>query len=54
VDVQGRLGALSKFLGHVAPHSTQVYLTITADLLKAADLRFHEHFGCLFDGEVGR
>lgn len=49
VDVQSRLPALSTFLGHVNPQSTQVYLTITADLLREANARFHRHFGSAFD-----
>jgi integrase/recombinase XerD len=49
VDVQSRLPALSTFLGHVDVTSTQVYLTITIDLLREANDRFHSHFGCLFD-----
>src|SRR5260370_22664810 len=34
-----RLIHLSTFLGHVDPHSTAVYLTITEDLLLEADKR---------------
>ncbi len=49
VDVQSRLPALSTFLGHVDPQSTEVYLTITADLLREANVRFHRHFGSHFD-----
>jgi integrase/recombinase XerD len=51
VDVQSRLPLLSTFLGHVDVHSTQVYLTVTADLLREANDRFHRHFGSLFDEE---
>lgn len=39
-DVAVRLHSLSTFLGHVDPSSTQVYLTITADLLAEAGDRF--------------
>src|SRR5207245_264494 len=49
IDVQSRLPALSTFLGHIDPQSTQVYLTITADLLREANVRFHRHFGSHFD-----
>lgn len=49
VDVQSRLPALSTFLGHVNPQATEVYLTITADLLREANARFHRHFGDQFD-----
>ncbi len=49
VDVQSRLPALATFLGHVNPESTQVYLTITAELLGEANARFHRHSGSLFD-----
>ena len=39
VDVQSRLPALSTFLGHANPQATEVYLTITADLLREANAR---------------
>ncbi|MCH7725299.1 MAG: tyrosine-type recombinase/integrase [Planctomycetes bacterium] len=51
-EVQSKLGRLATFMGHVDPHSTQIYLTITWDLLTEADARFHQHFGCTFDEEV--
>ena len=50
-DVQSRLPALATFMGHVRPESTQVYLTITTELLQEANARFHRHFGCLFEEE---
>lgn len=40
IDPQARLNHLSTFLGHVGLHSTAVYLTITSDLLEAANQRF--------------
>ena len=40
VDPNSRLVHLSAFLGHLDPASTAVYLTITEDLLPAADRRF--------------
>lgn len=40
VDPAARLFHLSTFLGHVNPSSTAVYLTITAELLSAANRRF--------------
>jgi integrase len=49
VDVQSRLPALATFLGHANPQATEVYLTITADLLREANARFHQHFGSPFD-----
>ena len=49
VDVQTRLARLSTFLGHVSIHSTQVYLSITDDLLDAANGRFWRRFGSLLD-----
>jgi site-specific recombinase XerD len=52
VDVQGRLPALATFLGHVDPEATQVYLSITAELLREANARFHRHFGSSFDEEA--
>ena len=54
VDVQSRLPALATFLGHVDVKYTQVYLTVTAELLQEANGRFHRQFGCLFDEEVCR
>jgi integrase len=52
VDVQNRLTVLATFMGHVNITSTQLYLTITFDLLQEASGRFHRHFGCQFDAEV--
>ena len=40
VDPNARLNYLSTFLGHISPHSTAVYLTITSELLEAANQRF--------------
>jgi integrase len=40
VDPNARLNHLATFLGHVNPHSTAVYLTITGELLRAANERF--------------
>lgn len=40
IDPQARLNHLSTFLGHVGPHSTAVYLTITSELLQSANQRF--------------
>ena len=51
VDVQSKLPLLSTFMGHVEVSSTQVYLTITADLLNEASGRFYRHFGDLADAE---
>jgi integrase len=45
VDVQSRLPWLSTFLGHVDIQSTEVYLTITADLYEQASARFYRCFG---------
>jgi integrase len=45
VDVQTRLPWLSTFLGHVDIQSTEVYLTITADLYEQASARFYRCFG---------
>jgi hypothetical protein len=39
-DVQARLPLLSTYLGHVCLVSTQVYLDITAELLREAARRF--------------
>jgi site-specific recombinase XerD len=40
IDPQARLNHLSTFLGHTGLHSTAVYLTITSELLEAANQRF--------------
>jgi site-specific recombinase XerD len=40
VNVSSRLYALSTFMGHVDPTTTQVYLTITDELLQEANKRF--------------
>jgi site-specific recombinase XerD len=50
--VQSHLPTLATFLGHVDPEATQVYLSITAELLQEANARFHRHFGSSFDEEV--
>jgi integrase len=42
VDPNRRLIHLATFLGHVDPNSTAVYLTITDELLREADQRFHD------------
>jgi integrase len=43
VDVQSRLPQLSTFLGHVDPSSTAVYLTMTSEILEAANRRFEAY-----------
>jgi site-specific recombinase XerD len=45
VDVQNRLMLLSTFMGHVEIRSTEVYLTVTAELLGEANARFRRQFG---------
>lgn len=45
VDVQARLPLLATFLGHVDIQSTEVYLTVTDDLLLEANSRFYDNFG---------
>jgi integrase len=42
-DVQARLPLLSTYLGHVNVSATSVYLTMTADLLGEASLRFERY-----------
>ncbi|EKD45872.1 MAG: hypothetical protein ACD_69C00102G0002 [uncultured bacterium] len=42
INPMQKLIHLSTFLGHVDPSSTAVYLTITEDLLKEANLRFEK------------
>src|SRR5262249_1191251 len=51
-DVQSRLPLLATFMGHIGPQSTEVYLTITAELLQEANARFHRQFGRAFDEEA--
>lgn len=45
VDVQDRLMFLSTFMGHVEIQSTEVYLTVTAELLREANTRYRRQFG---------
>jgi site-specific recombinase XerD len=52
VDVQSRLLSLSVFMGHVNIHSTQVYLTVTGDLLREANERFRRHVASVIDVEA--
>jgi site-specific recombinase XerD len=52
VDVQSRLPLLSTFMGHLNLKSTEVYLTISMELLSEASTRFHRYFGYQFDEEV--
>lgn len=42
-DVQTLLPALSTYLGHVDPRSTQCYLPMTPELLKEANSRFQDY-----------
>jgi integrase len=43
LDPAARLHQLSTFMGHVAPSSTAVYLTITPALLEEANHRFERY-----------
>ena len=43
-DVQRLLPRLSTYLGHISISSTQVYLTMTPELLKEAAMRFERYF----------
>jgi integrase/recombinase XerD len=43
VDVQARLPLLSTYLGHVNVSATSVYLTMTAELLGEASMRFERY-----------
>jgi site-specific recombinase XerD len=52
VDVQKRLVLLSTFMGHFNIKSTQVYLTITDDILKEANKRFHKNFGAFIGKDI--
>lgn len=49
VDPATRLFHLSTFLGHVNPSSTAVYLTITSELLVAANRRFEGFAAAVLD-----
>ena len=44
-DVQRLLPMLSVYMGHASLASTQVYLTVTPELLRAASLRFQRYAG---------
>ena len=44
-DVQSKLQLLSAFMGHKEIHSTEVYITMTMDLLKEANTRFYNYSG---------
>mgnify|MGYP001572115055 CR=1 FL=1 len=50
INPQDRLLQLSTFMGHVHPSSTAVYLTITAELLEEANLRFRNFASPLMKG----
>jgi hypothetical protein len=50
LDPADRLNYLSTFLGHVNPQSTAVYLTITNELLEAANERFEAYSAPLRQG----
>ena len=52
VNPMQRLIHLSTFLGHVEPSSTAVYLTITEDLLREANLRFEKFTTHLIEEET--
>jgi site-specific recombinase XerD len=52
VDVQSKLLQLSTFMGHSEIHSTQIYLTITNELLEEANKRFYKKFGTFFKLEI--
>lgn len=52
IDVQNKLLLLSTFMGHINIYSSQVYLTITDDLLIEANERFYNKFGTIFDKEI--
>ena len=43
LDVQKLLPYLSTYLGHVSIAATQVYLTMTPELLQAASVRFEQY-----------
>jgi integrase len=52
LDVQRLLPGLSTHLGHVDLASTQVYLTMTPELLAEASLRFERYVGEVAHGEA--
>ena len=49
-DVQRLLPALSTYLGHASVAGTQVYLTMTPELLREASLRFAQYAGARIGG----
>ena len=52
VDVQNKLPLLSTFMGHIDIYSSQVYLTITDDILREANDRFYSQFGTFLGKEI--
>jgi site-specific recombinase XerD len=52
VDVQDKLPLLSTFMGHIDIYSSQVYLTITDDILREANDRFYSQFGTFLGKEI--
>ena len=52
VDIQSKLILLSTFMGHISIYSTQLYLTITAELLQEANNRFYKTFEPYFKKET--
>ena len=52
-DVQNKLPLLSTYMGHVNVASTQVYLTVTAELLEEVNHRFEAYAGKLITHEKG-
>jgi hypothetical protein len=39
-------------MGHIEMRSTEVYLTITQELLQEANQRFQQHFGSVVHEEI--
>ena len=52
VDLQNRLLALSVYLGHASPASTQAYLSMTPELLAEASQRFERYAAPSAEGET--
>jgi site-specific recombinase XerD len=53
-DVMNKLPLLTTYLGHVSIIDTQIYLTITRDLLREGSKRFQVHVGPLIEKSMKR
>jgi hypothetical protein len=45
VSIDGHIGALSAYLGHISPADTYWYLSASPELMQVAAQRLNDHFG---------